>query len=290
MLRLAKILVPVDFSERSRTAVRRAAALARRHDSELTLLHVDELPGLFLAAEQFGLKNTGWEANVAKQTAGRKAELEVFAAADLAGVTVRRAMRTGDPSREIVSLAHEQATDLILMPTHGYGLVRRLLLGSVTAKVLHDAECPVWTEAHGYETSENGSEARRPVICGVTLDEEGEKALSWAAEFAVESGARLIVAHSIPMPSPEDIYFASWHEKAKRTAEERISSLVRGLPLTPTIVILDGFAPEALAASARDLAAELLVIGRNNSPGLLGRLNSEAYDIIRSAPCAVVSV
>lgn len=290
MPRLAKILVPVDFSERSRAAVYRAAALARHYDSELTLVHVDELPSLFSAAEHFGLKNTGWEASLAKQTAGRRAELEVFTAADLEGVTVQRVLRTGDPAREIVSLSHDEKTDLILMPTHGYGPVRRLLLGSVTAKVLHDAECPVWTQANVDETSEEGSQGRRPVICGVTLGEESEKALSWAAEFTVESGANLIVAYAIPMPGPEDFYVESWYEKAKRTAEDRIRSLVCRTPVTPTIVILDGYAPDALAASARDLAAQLLVIGRNCSSGVLGRLNSEAYDIIRSAPCAVVSV
>src|SRR5208337_1992337 len=138
MPRLARVLVPVDFSERSRAAVHHAAALARQYDSELTLLHVDELPGLFSATEEFGLKNTAWEASLAKQTAGRKAELETFGAADLKGISVRRLIRTGDPAREIVSLAHDEKADLILMPTHGYGPVRRLLLGSVTAKVLHD--------------------------------------------------------------------------------------------------------------------------------------------------------
>ncbi|MGD1092351.1 MAG: universal stress protein [Bryobacteraceae bacterium] len=290
---MARILVPVDFSEPSRGVLRHAAALARHYDAKLTLLHVDELPGLLSRARRFGLKNANWESSLAEQAAGRRAELETFGAAELEGMAVQRLTRTGDPAHEIVNLARDEKTDLILMPTHGYGPIRRLLLGSVTAKVLHDADCPVWTESHGSETSESSSAKPRRVICGVRLDTESEKALSWAAEFAVESGATLVVAHSIPMPTPEAIYLASWYESARRSAEERIRNLtsgISGLPVTPTVVILDGYAPEALAVSARDLAAELLVIGRNCSSGLLGRLNSEAYEIIRSAPCAVVSV
>ncbi len=54
----------------------------------------------------------------------------------------------GDPAQVITAFAHTQGVDLIMMPTHGYGPFRRLLLGSVTAKVLHDAECPVWTAVH----------------------------------------------------------------------------------------------------------------------------------------------
>ena len=57
--------------------------------------------------------------------------------------------------------------DLIMMPTHGYGRFRALLLGSVTAKVLHDADCPVWTAVHREEVMahppETASEA--PIPC-----------------------------------------------------------------------------------------------------------------------------
>jgi hypothetical protein len=58
------------------------------------------------------------------------------------------AMPEGDPAREITDYAQEQGADLIMMPTHGYRTFRSLLLGSVTAKVLHDAACPVWTGVH----------------------------------------------------------------------------------------------------------------------------------------------
>src|SRR5207245_2957797 len=54
----------------------------------------------------------------------------------------------GDPAAEITHYAEKNQVDLIMMPTHGYGRFRNMLLGSVTAKVLHDAHCPIWTAAH----------------------------------------------------------------------------------------------------------------------------------------------
>src|SRR3981189_1517415 len=68
-----------------------------------------------------------------------------------AHLPVERTAQLGDPAREITDFARKQRVDLIMMPTHGYGPFRSLLLGSVAAKVLHDAECPVWTAAHADE-------------------------------------------------------------------------------------------------------------------------------------------
>ena len=48
----------------------------------------------------------------------------------------------GEPAREIVDFAAANQVDLVMMPTHGYGPFRQLLLGSVAAKVLHDAHVP----------------------------------------------------------------------------------------------------------------------------------------------------
>lgn len=290
MPHLSKILVPVDFSPPARAATRRAGALARHYGSELTLLHVDEIPFLFEAGERIAIRQADWESAVAADGARRRAELEVFESADLEGLTVRRLMRAGDPAQEVVRLAREDNADLIVMPTHGYGPIRRLLLGSVTAKVLHDAECAVWTEARNIEELERIPGNPRRVICGVRFGPETGGAVQWAAEFAAEFEAELIVAHAIPSPAAGNIYVHRWHEEAKQKAEERIEELISGLPVKPAVVILDGFAPDALSVAARDFEADLLVIGRDPSPGLLGRLNSEAYDIIRSSPCGVVSV
>ena len=64
---------------------------------------------------------------------------------------------------------HSEQADLILMPTHGHGPFRRLLLGSVTSKVLHDAECPVWTGVHENKDRPAEPMTLKHVVCAVDL-------------------------------------------------------------------------------------------------------------------------
>jgi nucleotide-binding universal stress UspA family protein len=59
------------------------------------------------------------------------------------GVTATAIERTGDPVEEILALAHELQADMIVMGTHGYGVVQRFLMGSVSDRVAHRAASAV---------------------------------------------------------------------------------------------------------------------------------------------------
>src|SRR5689334_6025937 len=131
-----KVLFPVDFSERSVAAAPHVAAVVDRLQAELVLFHGVEPP-----PEVYGLLETA-------PSELREQELQNFLRERFSGPKVRRILTVGDPARRITELAAEEKVDLIMMPTHGYGPFRRFILGSVTAKVLHDAQCAVWTAAH----------------------------------------------------------------------------------------------------------------------------------------------
>jgi nucleotide-binding universal stress UspA family protein len=148
MIRLKRILVPIDFSGGSLVAAADAGVLARHFRSEITALHVRESFVLhpLTSPSEFGIASG--ETEQAADLWKRREQLEKFAATEFAGVSVNRLVCCGDPAKVIVERARSEKSDLILMSTHGSGTFRRLLLGSVTAKVLHDAECPVWTGAH----------------------------------------------------------------------------------------------------------------------------------------------
>lgn len=62
---------------------------------------------------------------------------------------MKRVLRSGEPAAEIVAYANNHDSDLIIMPTHGYGVFRRRLLGSITAKVLHDSDCDLLVIGRG---------------------------------------------------------------------------------------------------------------------------------------------
>ena len=112
---------------------------------------------------------------------------------ELDGLTIRRVLAKGDPAQAIVETAQQEKADLIMMPSHGYTF-NQFLLGSVTAKVLHGAECPVWTGAH-VEESPAQEFAIRNVLCAVDFNPQDRKSVSWAAQMAAEFGARLTLAH-----------------------------------------------------------------------------------------------
>ena len=81
------------------------------------------------------------------------------------------------------------------MPTHGYGAFRRALLGSVTAKVLHDSVLPAWTSAHGPEPSHRAHPQPRRIICAVDLKPESRHKLEVAIALAPDAGATLEVVY-----------------------------------------------------------------------------------------------
>src|SRR5579864_2881409 len=136
-----KILFPVDMSDSCTAAVPYVESLARKFQAEVTLLHVLEMPPGYV---------TDWYGYMALVDTGairdaRMNEFNGYLKDKFPDLKTRRAMLEGDPAQTIGAFAQENGFDLIMMPTHGYGLFRSMLLGSVTAKVLHDAACPVWT-------------------------------------------------------------------------------------------------------------------------------------------------
>ena len=85
-----------------------------------------------------------------------------------------------------------------MMPTSGCGPFRRFILGSVTAKVLHDVACPVWTGEHVEQMPAVSAGGLRTILCAVDLRQDSERVLRWAAGLALRAGAELTVAHAIP--------------------------------------------------------------------------------------------
>src|ERR1035437_611995 len=191
---LARILLPVDFSERSVAAAHCARALVPHFGSELILLHVRVPPQC-----EFGTADIAGSmlAELCLDRSVRaKSELDSFLAADLDSSRVRRVVLEGDPATTIVEFAHSQRCDLIVMPTHGYGPFRRFILGSNTAKVLHDADCPVWTLAHMEQAPAAISTPFRRILCAVDLGPQSAQALCWAARLAREFGTQLTLFHA----------------------------------------------------------------------------------------------
>jgi nucleotide-binding universal stress UspA family protein len=268
-----RILFPVDFSTRCTDAARMVETFAGHFQAKLALLYV---------LEPFTYNDIPFDA-----TNMTREQLDGYLVDELKHFDVDRVLLHGDAARQIAEHAHSQKFDLIMMPTHGYGKFRRFVLGSVTAKVLHDAQCPVWTGVHMEHVPRLEDISFRNIICAIDLGKQSCRTLRWAHKFAAEFGAGLQVVHAIPALKYTD---TATSERLMVDARQRAQSIQECVGSDGQVSILSGEAPEAVCALAGSEKADLLVIGRSLEEGMLGRLRTNAYSIIRQSPCPVVSV
>lgn len=290
MIAFRRILFPVDFSKQDNEAALFVKAMAERFHSEVTLLHIAQFfPIGYGTTDAIVLQPM---LDLEKLMNERREHLDQHLSADLTGPCVQRTVILGDPAREIAKYAHDQKVDLIMMPTHGYGPFRRFLLGSVTAKVLHDTDCPVWTGVHTDQMWSPEHARWRRFLCAVNADPTDVPLLRWAAEFATEQKAELQIVHVVPAAEP----IPPGHEPASLrgflldTAEQRVSDLQSEAGTNFEILLRFGRVEEVVRDTALAHEADLILIGRGVIQRTLGRLRSAAYSIIREAPCPVISI
>src|SRR6185503_19237898 len=116
-MQITKILLPIDFSGQSDGAAHYAKALGCRFRSEIIIAHAFEMSRVLVNVPETGVPVTWWE-EVRLQ---RHRDLEEFHADEFRSMPVKRIMLEGNVAHSIVSLAHSEKVDLIVMPTHGYG-------------------------------------------------------------------------------------------------------------------------------------------------------------------------
>ena len=143
MQQFKRILVPVDFSMHSETAVRLAADLARRDGGALHLVHVFE-PIAYPLPDGYVLFTPLQLNELVVQFEKQLTSMKTLALA--AGAPeVETHVRQGACATDTCELAKDGAFDLIVMGTHGRSGLSHLLLGSVAERVLRRAPCPVLT-------------------------------------------------------------------------------------------------------------------------------------------------
>jgi nucleotide-binding universal stress UspA family protein len=281
MALINKVLFPVDFSPGCIGAARYVEAMAGRFEAQIMLLHVVGMGdgGLVSAEELFPR---------------RKAQLDAFLADELKYFTTERVCVTGDePAQAIMDAALSWDADLVMLPTRGHGVFDRLILGSVTARILHDLACPVWTSVHSEAAPPLEQIHCRRILCAVDLSERSQSVLKWASGLAAEYEADLGIVHATPEMPPalisvglEDELIRSVSAKEKKEIES-----LQAVAGTSARVFVDNGDPAAVIARAsKDFDADLLVMGRHDGSGLAGSIQQNAYAILRDSSCPVISV
>ena len=170
----------------------------------------------------------------------------------------------GDAAQEIVCWVKTHRVDLVMMPSHGYGPFRHLLLGSVTAKVLHDSPCAVWTTAHTGATPDMQHLGLKKMICAVDNTADSLNVMRFAAVFAKDMGADLRLVNVVPGVEawPERQMDVEFEEQLREDAKQRIAELQAKANIDVPACIAVGPIADCVAEEAQRHGADLLVIGR----------------------------
>lgn len=186
LLGINKILVPTDFSETSMAALEYAAFVAKKLDADITLLHVIELYE----------HNTALRGNKTLNDIilkGVKTKLDDIIQKNkyLKDIKILTKSKQGKIYKEIDNVANDGNFDMIIMGTHGASGIRelkRVMLGTNSYRVMHNANCPVLTIRKGKKVIKFKS-----VVLPLDITKETKQKVKWAIEWAKVFGATLHV-------------------------------------------------------------------------------------------------
>lgn len=287
MLPFRKILFPVDFSEPCRAIVPYIKDMSRHYSADLTLVHAFGPSAALAGTEMVHADLDLLQEVQCKQNE----ELRRFAKAMFPCQHVQAFVELGEPAGVIAKVAEQQEADLIMLPTHGYGPVRRFLLGSVTAKVLHDMAAAVWTGIGSVLAEHTAGIPYRSVVCAVDSSDESEAVLRAAASIAKVYEAELAIVHVVetPVACPE-VDFGPFKKELMNAALSRLRELQGKLGIDAPHIVVDARVPDGARHEVLRRNADLLVTGRGHAHATFSRMWSHLYSIVRESPCPVLSI
>ncbi len=286
----AKILLTTDFSESASCALPYALGLAKRHGSELIVLHV-------IAGDSEYVKDR--DIYKSYQRISREKAFEQLAAIEFAGkddIKIRREITTGWSAKDgIVDFAKAEKPDLIIISTHGHGVVGRFFLGSVARSVTAEAPCPVLCVKCGESgmLDEKREEIHiERIMVPVDLSEDSRVALKLAVGYAKAYRAQLHLIYVVHVDVPPALLsddskeFFELDKKLHSRIYERLQAFHREVdPDVEKVVTMveKGSPAKQIARYAESHEVDLILLSRKGlgrTPytlgGVVGRLLHEA--------------
>lgn len=301
-LEVRNVLVPVDFSAPSLSAVEFALPLIAKSGADLHLVHVfaKDYPITALAAMPFVLP----ELEINKSAHRRLKDVAKKYSIELPRENIHALQ--GRPFEEICRLAREISIDLIIIATRGNTGFKHLTLGSTAERVVRYSPCPVLVmrggdrEKAGRRKFSRGALGFRKILVPIDFSECSMRGLTYAQAFASQFNSRLLLLNSVHF----QYYVASDEyarydlprlmQYAEKTAREQMHDLVEktdwgGLRLETSLKI--GHAGQQICDGARDCAADLIVTSTHGRTGFKHvLLGSTAEYVVRHAHCPVLVV
>jgi nucleotide-binding universal stress UspA family protein len=296
MVDIRRILCPIDFSDVARHALEHASAIAKWYEADVAALHVMAPPILPLPPVLFAEPPHATVASESDRRAAQDRLYEWLTPIRLLGIKTDLVVDRGNPASCILRTATSIRADLIAMGTHGLSGFERLVLGSVTEKVLRKATCPVLTVPPATSTAAKVPYTR--LLCPVDFSSSSVAALRLALSMAEEADAALTVLHVVDWDTDAERSLAfdsaDFHRRVGDEARARLDALVTDdarVWCKPSTRILEGKPYRQILKVAEDEAADLIIIGvRGRNPVDLALFGSTTNQVVRHASCPVLTL
>jgi nucleotide-binding universal stress UspA family protein len=284
MIRIKRILVPVDFSEPSKTAVNYGLSLALQFDAELLLANI-----------------APFDRDLYEEA---KVKLFELIPGDLwERLDFETIVKSGDVRDEILGIVNDRQVDLVVMGSHGRGYFERMVLGSVTERMLRKLPVPVLTVSHldpAHLIHKTGVVSLKRILYASDLNGDSDAGLQFAIRLARGLDAHLTVAHVLdPMGSgflnEQTVgYMPEYAANVRAEAEEYLNRLVTiqsdgSVPIAT--VLGEGTPYIVINEIATECRVDLIVINLHGK-GAIERalLGSTAERVIRTAGVPVLAL
>lgn len=292
-INIERILCPVDFSEFSIGAYRYASSLAQQYGARLFVQHVVEL-------WRYPYASFVATADVYSQfcqrllTEGEEELRNFLKSHEQNGIYPECVIRVGMAADCILSLADEQTTSLIVMGTHGRRGFDRLMLGSVTEKVLRNAHCPVLavrTPSRNFIASATAQDAiklRRILFC-TDFSDYSNRALDYALSLVAEYNCELTLVHvleDLPKPTRMKQTIAKANEDLDKLIPAQAKKSYR---IATTVRVGRAYKEIIQLASEKDADLVIMAVRGRNALDL-AVFGSTIYRVIQLGTCPVLAI
>jgi nucleotide-binding universal stress UspA family protein len=210
-------------------------------------------------------------------------------------------IESATPVMGIMDYADRIRPDVIVIGTHGSRGFERLMFGSTTERVLHDAACPVLTiPPTAREASANELLGWKRILCAYDFSPSSRCALEAARSVALGQQGKVTMLHVLEMLSPEEAHTVAHYQVAEYVAMRRqearkqlktLASDDAGTWRDPCDRVELGPAGKTILRVANDLKSDLIVMGAQGH-SVLGSmiLGSTTHTVVRRATCPVLTV
>jgi nucleotide-binding universal stress UspA family protein len=280
------ILFATDFSEVSQHALMHALSMAKRFDAKLTVVHVApseiQTP---IPMEPVPLE-MDWQKKRAADSMQHFEEFEPLRMYPHDSV-----LKQGNPWPEMADMIDSGGFDLIVLGTHGRGMLGKLLLGSVAEEVLRHATCPVLTVGPDVLPALVDRQQLSHVLYATDFSDGSRNALPFALSLAEENNAELTLMHVLEQLEPMPMEYS---KELLADYRKRLWEMVpddANLWCKPQVSVAVGVAANEIVSFAHDRQADLIVMGVHCGGAVASHLPwTVVHSVVRHARCPVLTV